>query len=109
MTDILWVYMTAPTLEEAKRLGAELVEQRLAACVNVTPGMTSLYWWEGAVQEESEVALVAKTQRARLADLERHVTASHPYDCPCMVALPVANGHAPFLDWIREQTVPDGV
>lgn len=103
-TGRLWVYMTAGDWEEARRIGARLVEERLAACVNLLPGMVSLYRWQGAVEEGREVVMIAKTTQDRLADLTARVAALHSYDCPCVVALPMVGGHAPFLDWIGEET-----
>ncbi len=106
MEKVFFVYVTAGSREEAQRLGSVLVEERLAACVNVFDGMTSLYWWEGAVQQDQECVLIAKTSAARLPALKERLIALHSYDCPCIVALPVQDGHAPFLQWIGEQTTP---
>jgi periplasmic divalent cation tolerance protein len=105
----VWVYMTAGSVEDARAVGRVLVEERLAACVNLIDGMRSLYRWEGAVQEDAETVLVAKT-RAELVDaLTARVREVHAYDCPCVVALPILGGHQPFLDWIAEETaVPTG-
>ena len=100
----LWVYMTAGDWEEARRIGARLVEERLAACVNLLPGMVSLYRWEGAVEEGREVVMIAKTTQNHRADLTARVADLHSYDCPCVVALPMTGGHAPFLDWIGGET-----
>ena len=104
MNEVIWVYMTASNRKEAEQIGAALVEKRLAACVNIWQGMSSLYEWEGQVHQEQETVLVAKTAADRFQELERAVTELHSYDCPCIVALPVSHGHAPFLEWIREQT-----
>lgn len=104
MNDVIWVYMTASNREEAEHIGAALVEKRLAACVNIWQGMTSLYEWEGQVHQEQETVLIAKTAADRFQELEQAVTKLHSYDCPCIVALPVSHGHEPFLEWIREQT-----
>lgn len=98
------VYMTAGSADEARRIGAALVEERLAACANVIDGMTSIYRWEGAVRNDAEAVLIAKT-RADLVDaLTARVKALHSYTCPCVVALPVAGGNADFLDWIGAET-----
>ncbi|MEJ5358103.1 MAG: divalent-cation tolerance protein CutA [Desulfobacterales bacterium] len=100
--DIRWVYMTAPSLEEAQRIGRALVEEGLAACVNALPGMRSIYVWEGKVEEASEAVLVAKTTAAQVEELFAAVKRLHPYECPCMLSFKVQEGFAPFLDWIRE-------
>lgn len=101
-----FVYMTAGSGEEARRIGGALVEERLAACVNVIDGMTSIYRWEGAIQHDAEAVLIAKTGRDRVAALTERVKALHSYDCPCIVALPLEGGNDAFLSWIAEQTKP---
>jgi periplasmic divalent cation tolerance protein len=101
-----FVYMTTESAEEARRIGRELVESRLAACVNILEGMSSLYWWEGEVQEGSEVVLIAKTRQGRLRDLIDKVKSLHSYSCPCVVALPILAGNPDFLAWIGEETTP---
>lgn len=105
MSKVIWVYMTAPDRATAERIGRRLVADRLAACVNMWAGMISLYRWEGEVQEAAETVVVAKTTAARYAELEAAVLQEHPYECPCIVALPVHAGHAPFLDWVAAQAV----
>jgi periplasmic divalent cation tolerance protein len=95
-----FIYMTAGNKEEARNIGKELVTSRLAACVNILDNMNSVYMWEGEVQEESEVVLIAKTTRERLPELVEKVKSIHSYDCPCVVSLPVLDGHKPFLDWV---------
>lgn len=99
-----WVYITASDAAEAAKIGRALVEERLAACANVLDGMTSIYRWQGEVCEDPEAVLIAKTVQGRIAALTDRVKALHSYDCPCVVALPVADGNADFLDWIAEQT-----
>lgn len=104
MTNVVWVYMTTPEMATAERIGSQLVEQRLAACVNILDGMRSLYLWDGAVQSETETVLIAKTTKERFSALEQQVRQLHPHECPCIIALPVCNGHEPFLQWIRDMT-----
>jgi periplasmic divalent cation tolerance protein len=98
--DINFVYMTAGSKEEARKIGKELVMARLAACVNILDHMNSFYWWDGEIQDDTEVVMIAKTTAARLPDLVKKVKSLHSYDCPCVVSLPVAGGHPAFLDWI---------
>ena len=98
-------YMTAGTVGEAKTIGRALVEERLAACVNVIPGMTSIYRWEGALEEAEEAVLIAKTRADRFDALARRVAEIHPYDTPCAIRLDIAGGLPPFLQWIAEETV----
>ena len=102
-TERFVVLSTAPDAQVAATLARGLVEDRLAACVNVIPAVRSFYRWEGAVHDESEVLLVAKTDHERLDGLITALAASHPYDCPEIVALPVADGLPAYLDWIGEQ------
>ena len=104
--DCRWVYMTAETPEEARKLGKALVEHRLAACVNIIEGMTSIFWWEGRVQDGAETVLIAKTTEALVPALIEKVKSLHSYACPCVVALPIVDGNPEFLDWIRSETSP---
>jgi periplasmic divalent cation tolerance protein len=95
-----FVYMTAGSLEEAQRIGGKLVEQRLAACVNIIDGMHSLYRWENKLQQDREVVLIAKTTGDRLPELMEAVKALHSYDCPCIVSFAIDGGNPAFLEWI---------
>lgn len=100
--DTLVVFITVPNLESARQIARVLVEKRLAACVNLLPGVTSIYFWEGAVREDSEVLLVCKTRRSRLAALQEEVRTMHPYQVPEIIALPVVAGLEEYLNWVRE-------
>ncbi len=104
--DINFIYMTAGDTEEAKKIAGELVASRLAACVNILDNMNSVYMWQGELQEDSEVVLIAKTTRACVPQLVEKVKSLHSYDCPCIVSLPVLAGHQPFLEWIEAQVKP---
>jgi periplasmic divalent cation tolerance protein len=103
-TGVCVVLMTAPNAEKAGELAHALVGERLAACVNVVPGLRSIYRWEGAVQDESELLLVAKTTADRFDALQQRVLALHPYEVPEVLRLEVEQGHLPYLDWVREST-----
>ena len=96
------VYMTAGDMEEARSIGRVLVESRLAACVNILENMTSVYCWDGSLQEDNEVVVLAKTTAGRFAELKAKVAEIHSYDCPCILGFRVSEGHPPFMDWIRE-------
>lgn len=98
------IYITAGSEEEAKRIGRALVEERLAACANVLGAVTSFYWWQGALQEDGEAVLIAKTRTDLVDRLVERVKALHGYDCPCVVALPIEAGNPAFLDWIDAET-----
>ena len=100
------LYMTAGDREEALALARILVGERLAACANVLGAATSVYRWEGAVQEEGEVVLVAKTVEDRVEAAASRVREAHSYDSPCVVALPISGGDAEFLSWVQEEVLP---
>jgi periplasmic divalent cation tolerance protein len=103
MTDVMVVLVTAPSEDAAAWLARTLVEERLAACGNVIPGLRSLYRWEGQVQDEPEVLLVLKTTRGHLDALRERVVALHPYKVPEVLALRVEAGSAAYLAWVAEQ------
>lgn len=100
----LVVLITAPDGKTARTLAVELVERRLAACVNIVPGVTSIYRWEGAVEQAQEVLLLAKTCRSRLAELEDALLELHPYDVPEFVALEPAHVEARYRAWLELET-----
>jgi periplasmic divalent cation tolerance protein len=98
------VYMTARDMEEARRIGRMLVESRLAACANLIDNMSSLYWWDGQVQEETEAVLICKTTMDLMSRLVEAVKAAHSYEVPCIAAVPVLKGNPDFLRWVEEET-----
>lgn len=99
------VYMTAGDLTEAQRIAEALIQERLAACVNILPGfIDSLFHWKGAVENEAEVAFLAKTTARRFPALAQRVRELHSYETPCVVALPIVDGDPAFLAWIDEST-----
>jgi len=99
-------FITAPDLETGTGIARALVEERLVACVNLVSGIRSIYRWEGTVQEDSEVLLVAKTRADRAGDLVDRIVELHPYELPEVVLLPAVGGNPPYLDWVREEAVP---
>jgi periplasmic divalent cation tolerance protein len=105
--NVLLVMTTLPDAATAERLAGELVAARLAACVNVLTPVRSVYRWKGAVETADEVPLLVKTTRERYAALEAVLRAAHPYELPEIVALPVAAGLAPYLEWVAAETQPD--
>jgi periplasmic divalent cation tolerance protein len=104
VTDVFVVLVTMPTAERAAELARTLVDERLAACGNVVPGLRSIYRWEGKVVDEPEVLLVLKTTRARFDGLRDRVLALHPYEVPEVLALPVEAGSAAYLAWVGAET-----
>jgi periplasmic divalent cation tolerance protein len=95
------VFMTAANREEAGRLAETLVEKRLAACVQILPEMESVYRWQGKVERQREVLLIAKTIRSKFEELEKEVRARHSYETPEIVALPLTAGSRPYLEWLE--------
>ena len=101
-TDVVVVLCTLPPGDAASGLARTLVEERLAACVNLVPGVRSIYVWDGAVQDEPEQLAIIKTTADGLAALRERLCALHPYAVPEVLALPVADGHLPYLGWVRQ-------
>jgi periplasmic divalent cation tolerance protein len=98
------VLVTCPTAERAAEIARALVEERLAACGNVIPGLRSIYRWEGKVQDDAEALLVLKTTGERFEALRERVLSLHPYQVPEVIALPIEAGSAPYLAWIAAET-----
>ena len=98
------VYITASSEKEALDIGKTLVSERLAASVNIINPVRSLYWWEGKIQDEQEVVIVAKTGSGLVEKLTEKVISMHSYICPCVISIPIEKGHPAFLDWIEEVT-----
>jgi len=98
------IYITAGSVEEARTIGNKLVSDKLAACVNIIDNVRSMYWWEGEVQDDKEVILIAKTRESLVPELVEKVRSIHSYSCPCIVSLPILDGNRAFLDWIVEET-----
>ena len=98
------IYITASNEKEALNIGKALVSERLASSVNIINSVRSLYWWEGKIQDEQEVVIVAKTSAALVEKLTERVISMHSYICPCVVSIPIEKGHTAFLDWIEAVT-----
>ena len=101
----LLVYCTCPDAESARRIADSLVEQHLAACVNILPGVASVYRWKGETHHDQEHLLMVKTRRERLDELKVHVVMQHPYELPEIIAVEIAAGLDAYLSWIRAQTL----
>ncbi|KAJ8968397.1 hypothetical protein NQ317_007790 [Molorchus minor] len=95
-------YVTAPNEEVAKKIGNGLVSKKLAACVNIIPKITSIYEWEGKINEDSEVLLMIKTRTTKINELTDFVKANHPYTVCEVISLPIQNGNEPYLKWISD-------
>ena len=100
--DTIVVLITVPSQDVGGAIARALVEGRLAACVNMVPGVTSTFWWEGEVQSEAEALLMVKTRPDLFDALADRVRALHPYTVPEIIALPLVAGNQAYLDWVRE-------
>jgi periplasmic divalent cation tolerance protein len=98
--------MTFKDVAEARTIGRALVEEKLAACVNILGNIESIYEWQDELCNETEVAMIAKSTGKQVPALIERVSAMHSYDCPCIVTMVITGGYDPYLDWIGQQTKP---
>ena len=103
MDQINLVYITCGDMEEARNIGRVLVETRFAACVNIIDNMNSIYRWDGKIQDDREVIMLAKTTSEKLPELIEKVKSVHSYECPCILSFPVSNGNTDFMSWISAE------
>lgn len=94
------IYCTCPNLETAERIARQLVSDKLAACVNIVPGVSSVYEWQGQIETAQEHLLMIKSQQARFAAIETAIKAMHPYQIPEIIAVAIDSGSADYLQWI---------
>jgi periplasmic divalent cation tolerance protein len=104
MTDYSVVFMTASSHSEAENIAENLVSDKLAACVNVLPGVKSFYWWEDKLCKDDELLLIAKIKTSLFKELEKAVKELHSYDVPEIILLPIEDGANTYLDWIKQVT-----
>jgi periplasmic divalent cation tolerance protein len=102
--DVLIAYCTCPDQPSAERIAGALIDRRLAACVNLLPGVRSFFRWEGQVEDEREELLLIKTTEDRMPALRDAIAELHPYDVPELIAVRIADGLAPYTDWVREES-----
>jgi len=100
------VYITAANAAEAERIGAALVTERLAACVNIIPAVKSIYWWEGAITRGDEAVIIVKTLAAKILLLNDRVRSLHSYTTPMIVAVPLLHVDRDFAKWLEENLEP---
>jgi periplasmic divalent cation tolerance protein len=105
MTDCIQVTTTTSKEEEARSLAKTLVEKRLAACAQVLGPITSVYWWQGKMEEAKEWLCIFKTRASLYEKLEEEIRRIHPYEVPEIVALPIADGSRDYLEWIRKEVL----
>jgi len=99
------IYSTFPSAQEAKTVASALLEDRLIACANISAPVTSLYRWEGKLEQNEEVVLIAKTRVTLAEAAAGRIKALHSYQCPCVVILPILGGYTPFLEWLAAETL----
>lgn len=103
----VFIYTTFPDMGEAERVGGQLVGERLAACVNMMPGMTSIYEWEDKLEKAAEVSAIVKTRRGMAQQAMERLQELHPYDTPAVILLPTEGGSADYCAWIAKMTRPE--
>ena len=104
MNDLLLVLVTVSSVTEGERIARKVVEDRLAACVNIVPNLRSFFRWEGKITEEGEALLLLKTSGDKLDALAQRVKRLHSYELPEVIALPIVGGLADYLNWVRSET-----
>ena len=104
MDRAVFVYTTYPSIVEAEQAGRAIVERRLAACVNILPGMISHYWWQGAIERAEEVVMIIKTRASLAAPVSASVKEMHAYSTPAIVVLPTESVDMAYLDWLMAET-----
>jgi periplasmic divalent cation tolerance protein len=98
------IYMTAGSVEEARKIAEELIDKRLCACVNIFPQIESVYYWNNSVQRGNEIAFIAKTRQSLVPKVIEEVKRLHSYEVPCVVSLPIERGNPHFIQWILDET-----
>ena len=101
---VVSVYAIFASAEEAERIGRTVIEERLAACINILPGVRSIYRWQGAIESADEVAAILKTGKASAGALIARIAALHSYDVPCIVTWPIDKVLASYAEWIEAST-----
>lgn len=102
--DYLTILCTVPDSVSAERIAARVINAKLAACVNIVPGIESVYEWQGKIERSQEILLIFKTHATCYIQLEQKLVELHPYDTPEVIALPIAQGLAEYLSWIGKST-----
>ncbi len=103
MSKYVILYIVFPSLEAAQRAARLAVEKKLIACANILPPITSIYQWEGKIEESQEYIALFKTLKSKVNDTTELIAANHQYQCPCIIELPIESGHEPYLAWMERQ------
>ena len=104
MTDAILVLTTLPNADAAAELAKSVVNEKLAACANLFPALRSIYKWQGKVQDENEVLVLFKTRQEHYENLKARILELHPYEVPEILAIPVEQGYAAYLEWLAAET-----
>lgn len=99
---MILIYVTCKDIEEAKKISKNLLEKRLIACANMFP-INSMYWWEGKINEDKEVALIIKTKKEKFAEIKKKIKKIHSYKVPCILSFDIKRGNEDFLNWIKKE------
>ena len=102
--NIVLLYVTAPDPYTAKTLALGAITSQLAACANILPSMKSIYVWDDKLNEEDESVLILKTRAELIPKLMKWIEKQHPYEVPCMLEIPIPNGHKPYMEWLMAET-----
>lgn len=105
MDKVILAYTTAPDMDVARKIAQTLVDEKLAACVSMLPGLQSIYRWQGKVEEAAEVYLIIKTKQDCYLALSDRLQSLHPYDLPELLAVPITAGLPGYLQWVKEETI----
>jgi periplasmic divalent cation tolerance protein len=108
MDRAVFVYTTYPSVVEAEKAGRAIVERRLAACVNILPGMISHYWWQGAIERAEEVVMIIKTRASLAEPVREAVKEMHSYTTPAVLYLPLEGGDPAYVGWLMQETRDPG-
>ena len=103
MNEIILVYITTPNEAEAKKIASSLVQEKLAACANILPQVSSVFYWNGKLQQKDESLLLLKTRQDKFLALQQRAKELHSYELPCIVGLPVSAGLPEFLSWVKQE------
>ncbi len=106
MRDVIFLYVTTSSKEEAQKIARHLIEKRLCACANIMGDVESYFLWEGRLQSSSEVSLFLKTRSSLEGQVIEEIRKHHSYECPCIVSFPIEGGYEPFLKYINDETSP---
>jgi periplasmic divalent cation tolerance protein len=102
--ELVMIYVTTESLEQAKSIANTLVTDRLVACVNILPQITSIYWWQGKVEHATESVMIAKTVRRHVREIIARIKSMHTYDVPCVLVIPIVDGNKDFIEYIVAET-----